>query len=574
MKTVVSLLAVAVLTCTATAADNWRKFLWAELIAFDNTKADFGVGEFLGRMRERPQGVSLLLLEPELFEKHVPLTADRELPASVCAYGSRPCNEEHARQVWTAFQLRDLVGLLRARGVETYASFFLFGTRHPTDPMPDGRPYVDAFIRGTVDFLRDYGFSGLHGADGFGHPRRSLRDRGIPVERCLEEAAKWSDFWMKAATALRAAGFKTYLNTCWTRDPYEAIVRYGVDYRSLARAPFDGFFVESSAGGLTLEGWNYTEESLLDKCTAMLMRLKAAAPDKDLLLLQCFKDGEERFDALRHAPLLVPAEALAMANTFSDGRRTLEGVTGSLADAITRPEWERLDATWTLAFSCPAAVPEGVRVVWDDEALTRECLDLPKRRLASSHTLLAALISHGAVLGGTIPTARALADASLPILVLNPDCYPRQTLEKLRARGGTVVEFGLGVDGFTEHPVKTEPENWLFPLVESRPPSAAFDAAVGKINAVAPVVPSDGRGGFALSSSVEPDGARRILLRNNRPTYHAVEVDVKGVVKTAEILTDDPRLPIRCEARPDGRTRLYVKLPPAGVVLLRTREGR
>jgi len=552
------------------ADDAWRKFLWTELIAFDNTKADYGVGDFLDRMHKRPTGVSLLLLVPELFERHTPLTEDRPLPERACAYGGRPHNEEHARQSWTAFQLRGLVAALKAQGIEAYASFFLFGTRHPTDPRPDGSPYAPFFIDRTTAFLRDYGFTGLHGADGFGHPRQSLNDRGIPVDRCFGEAEKWTAFWQRAAGALRTAGFKTYLNSCWTRDPYEALVRYGVDYRSLAKTPIDGFFVESSVGGLTLEGWNYTEESAFDSRAAMFMRLKAAVPDKDLYLLHCFKDGEERFDALRHAPLLVPNEALTMANTFFDGRRTLAGVTGSLADAISRAEWTSLDATWNLAFSSPDAVPDGVRILWDDEALTEECRELPRRKAASSQTLLSALISRGAVLGGTVPAARALADATLPVLVLNPSCFPQETLAKLRARGGTVIEFGLGVDDFTAHSVEAEPKNWLYPLVESRPSSASFTAAVRKINAVAPVVPSDDRSGFALSSSVEPDGARRILLRNNRPTYHYSEVDVKGTFKEVEILTEDPRLPVRCDDLGSGWTRLYVKLPPMGVVLLRT----
>lgn len=570
----VVLLALSVLiVLPARADDGWCKFLWTELIAFDNTKADYGVADFLGRMSKRPTGVSLLLLEPELFEKHTPLTVDRPLPERACAYGKRPCNEEHARQDWTAFQLRGLVGTLKAHGVEVYASFFEFGRQHPTDPLPDGRPYVSKFVEGTTAFLRDYGFSGLHGADGFAHPRKTLAERGISVERCLDEATKWTSFWQEAAAAFRQAGFKTYLNTCWTRDPYEAIVRYGVDYRTLAKTPIDGFFVESSAGGLILEGWNYTEESVLDKCTAMLARLRAAVPDKELFLLHCFKDGEERFDALRHAPLLVSAEALSMANTFVDGRRTLVGVVGSLADAIGREEWTRLDATWNLAFAFPAALPDGVCVVWDDEALTRECLELPKQKAASSLTLLAALVSRGAVLGGLVSTERARTDAALPVLVLNPACYPRQTLEALRQRGGTVIEFGLGRDAFSEHPVAVEPKNWLYPLVESRPSSQTFAAAVKRINAMSPVVPSDDRGGFALSSAVDPNGMRRILLRNNRPTYHYAEVDVKGRVTKAEILTDDPRQPVRCDCLENGWTRLYVKLPPLGVVMLRIGDG-
>ena len=47
-----------------------RKFLWTELIAFDNTLPDYGVGEFLLRSKFKPDAVSLLLVDSSLFENH------------------------------------------------------------------------------------------------------------------------------------------------------------------------------------------------------------------------------------------------------------------------------------------------------------------------------------------------------------------------------------------------------------------------------------------------------------------------------------------------------------------------
>ena len=39
---------------------SFRKFLWMELIGFDNRQADYGVGEFLSRMPVRPEVISII----------------------------------------------------------------------------------------------------------------------------------------------------------------------------------------------------------------------------------------------------------------------------------------------------------------------------------------------------------------------------------------------------------------------------------------------------------------------------------------------------------------------------------
>ena len=68
---------VAILTLFLAAgaqAEPGRKFLWTELIAFDNAKADYGVGEYLSRMSVKPEGISFLVFDPELFHSHTDLS--------------------------------------------------------------------------------------------------------------------------------------------------------------------------------------------------------------------------------------------------------------------------------------------------------------------------------------------------------------------------------------------------------------------------------------------------------------------------------------------------------------------
>ena len=542
------------------------RFLWVELIGFDNTSRDYGVEAFLSRMPDKPQAVSLLLVESELFEGYKGLSRDYPLPPKACAYGARPFNEERRRQEWSAYQLRDLVAELKRKGIRVYASFFEWGKRDITAAGADGKPYVDTFIRTTTAFLRDFGFDGLHGADGYGHPRRSLKARGLTTASCRTEAAKWAHFWMQAATAFKRSGFDVYLNTCWTRDPYEALVRYGVDYRLLAKAPIDGFIVESSAACLSMEGWNWTPESPLDKCVAMAMRLKAAVPGKRLLLLHCIKDGNEQYNALRHAPMKADAEALAMGCLRYGDQPVFDGVMACLADGIRKDEWAHLHGIWSLAFSGRPMKPDGCRVVWCDAALDNE-VEAVGEGCASSSTLLSALIARGAPIGGAVAVDEAIRDGNMPLLILNPACFPKQTLAKLCARKGTVVLFGRGNDSFVTPPSGEEPKNWLYPLQESRPSDDAVGRTVRELSQVAAVALDGSNPSCALSSFVRTDGTRLVLVRNNRDVYAEASVNVKGACGAITSLTADPSLPVRPKSCPEG-TRFKVKVPPGGAVAL------
>ena len=542
-----------------------RKFLWAELIAFDNTQPDYGVGEYLSRSRFKSDAVSLLLIESSLFEKHRSGGEDFILPEKACSYMGRPYNSERKRQAWTSRQLKGLVAEINSHGVETYASFFEWGRQEvPGTRNGKDEPYSDFFIRQTCAFLRDYGFTGLHAADGYAHPRLDLAMRKLPPARRFEEAAKWGAFWKKAGAAFRKAGFKTYLNTAWKRDPYEAVVRFGYDYRPVSESEIDGWVVESTSAVDELEGWNKTAESSLDKVSAMMVRLAPALRGKEAVLLFGIKDDLEQYNALYHAPTMAEAEAFAAGMVTVDSRRMLSGVMACLSDGLSADEWRKLDSLWRKSFSGKPAKPIGARVVWSERAFEREINEMPELGMASSSTLLAGLIHHGAVVGGAISLEAALADESLPLLVLNPATFPPEELAALERRGADkVVKFGRGVDEFTDHPVSEPPKNWLFPMVESRPPHAAYARARDRVNALSPVVPSPSNPDLVVTGVENEDGSLQIVARSNRPTYLTAEILVDRPVGKVEILSGYPSVPVK-----PGRS-LRAKIPPSGAVALR-----
>ena len=563
---------------------NFSKFVWIELLGFDNTQKDFGVGSWLERQTVKPQAVSLLLEDIGFFHAHAGLEKDFPLPDKVCSYDARPGNEERKRQKWTAWQLRGLVAELKHRGLDVFPSFFERGYFDITRTERDGEPYVDFFIRQTLAFLKDYGFTGLHAADGFGHPRYGIdtwfragyRPDGRKVRFARDEgdwrraAEDWTSFWRKASSAFKRAGYKVYLNTVWTRDPYEALVRYGMDYAALCETDIDGFICESSASVLELEGWNWDEESTLDKSLAMLNRIAACVKGrKELLLLHCIKDGCEQYNALRHAPMRAVAEAIAAGAVRTGSKRALCGEMECLADGISAAEWKLLDAAWDLAFAGEGAAAEGVRVVWSDRGLRNEAETMPKLECASSSTLLAALIHRGAALGGMVDVKEALADRSLPLVILNPATLPDDELAALRERPVQVIELGYGVDEFPVEPTWERKLVWPFPMYEKRPAPEAVDRAVAAINALSPLRPVKGSiGAVSIMSARMLNGTRVVVLRNLTSHYHTARVVVPPDVCSARALTADPMLPVSLAENKEGVHVMSAKVPPDGAVLI------
>ena len=191
---------------TSTAYEKW---VWIELIGFDNRERDYGVGSYLQGIGTIPQGISLLFFTPDFVHAHKGMERELTLPIEVCSYGARPYGKERNRQEWSNYQLRGLVAELQKHGIEVYCSFFnLFHFRvegeaeirksewcaahpelyemkktgeawpviNPLRRFKDGSYYEDLLIRDLMLVMQDYNFDGYHGADGYTSPRLSIAE--------------------------------------------------------------------------------------------------------------------------------------------------------------------------------------------------------------------------------------------------------------------------------------------------------------------------------------------------------------------------------------------------------------
>ena len=111
-------------------------------------------------------------------------------------------------------------------------------------------------------------------------------------------------------------------------------------------------------------------------------------------------------------------------------------------------------------------------------------------------------------------------------------------------------------------------------MFERRPAPEAVDRAVAAINALSPLKPmKSSAGAVSVMSARQADGTRFVVLRNLTSHYHTARLAVPDDVREAAALTADPMLPVTISADKEGVRVMTAKLPPDGVVMIKTKTG-
>jgi len=491
----------------------YDRWLWVELIGFDNELPDCGVQAYLENAGFVPDAVSLFVFNPDFIHTHEGLEEDGLLPFDCGSFGGHPNSYERERQAWTRYQLRGLIGELQRHGIAVLVSVFdIFVAdpwigQHPEvlhvnragdrirsicpwKRLADGTYYGDFFARKLGEVLQDYGFDGYHQADGYCHPRlpayegeysddivgQFVEATGIELPDGLAEAsgdrpevvqqrAAWiwrharpewlrfqaaniAAFCRKVADAVHAQGKWVVANNALTRDPFQALYRFGVDYRLMAEAGVDGFILETVAPGVAIGGEGGRAASLQYDLLAKVMLVKSYVPGLPLHCLNNAHDVNEQWDVLRHGPQLLEREIYCNSSVFrrrSDGtlERCSAGPVVCLADGIQRHEWQWLREWWERGFGARVRRPIGATVVWSDAAHERQLDEYVETRRWTTHKLLYELLAKGAPLH-CIADVRDLAGVSGPLVVLNMHLYPEEEFAAIVAYDrGPVIAIGL-----------------------------------------------------------------------------------------------------------------------------------
>ncbi len=480
----------------------------------------------------------------------------------------------------------------------------------PWKRLADGSFYEDFLLQQLLQLLPDFGFDGWHAADGFGHPRYPIyqgdfsddmveqsgcggdcpvRCDGIPDELKRRAEYIWKNrrlawiefhcrrrtaFFLKLVSGLREIGRKVVVNSCWTREPFEAKYRYGVDNAALSAAGFAGWVIEAPASVIEIEGWRKDECDSLYKFLSSLGRIRASLPAQRLLLLNTIKDTMEQYNCIRHAPMLLEAELSSFGSICFHQNGTshpaLDGIVSCLSDGLSKSEWSWLLQRWNSSFNTKRlGWNQGIRVICDQEALESELRSYSCQPFCSSYHWHWLLLGAGAPLLECVDLSQA-ATAPGPFLLIHPVFYPQEKLRLfLKERGGDVIFCGMKKLPSRKVTIKEAPvfppDSWLDSLPEPGPRRAAVQKLVRQLTekSAAPWILS----GQAHVWQQNTSTGALLFVRNDLHVYQRVRVAVPGNMRKLQAVSEY-LLPIDIEKEASGGSRFSVKLPPQGMVLL------
>jgi hypothetical protein len=658
------------------AQHRYEKWIWVELVGFDNTTGDYGVGGYFEALGFTPQAICLFVSSPDFILQHPGIGTAGALPIDCCMYAAHSYNAKRKRQDWTGTQVRGLVAELHRHGVASYVSVMTWFTHNrfheewltthqemiawenvgpepsnnlnPLKRLKDGSSFEDFFLKQLLAVVDYYGFDGWHAADGWGPAMNNVYDADFSddmVEQFTQATMltlpppyaganqedraflkaradwiwrhhrvawiefyveRWHAFYKKITTALHGAQKSVMVNSALTRDPFEAIYRFGLDYRRLAEAGVDGFVVETGAAAQDLVSGDRNRHY---DYAATLMLMKAYLPDSKLIFLHVIQDHCENFDGLHHQPTAIEKEVLSLATLCHSDRNgrlvpCAAGLMACLGDSIPHAEWTWLHHLWDLGFSGAAKRVDGPIVIWSDRALKNQLADFIVTRRWHAQKLLFNLMERGAPVQAAA-RVEDLGTVGGPLLLINPNTFPEEEIRFIFSlKNRPIVVVGAFSDALPKPdfrfddtgpcplsccvygandlpcPTLSQPvEDTLPPdvmgIVEAhfftielltrgvsdeflRAGAAVISAATSSVRVV------NGFGCVKVMMAEQRHGIHRLILKSDSHAYSKATVELGKKIASAEAITTFPFSPVEFK----GSELRNVVVPNQGAVMI------
>ena len=476
-----------------------QRWYWIELIGFDCEADDYGVGAFLSR-NVTTTGVSLLLAHIDFI-----FCEDELLPPTACSYFGHEYNRERRRQDWTKTQLRGLISELHKHGVKVFFSCFDM-TRTVTDPTMlcygrNGEPhrmmYVlkrdvgEIFVQRIRSVLDEYGFDGLQLADGLSSNRLSVENGDFSPELCLASGIsipdglmnsdvgsyaarrewilqnaryEWIEFLAKRWSDFYALLFDTVkkpiiFNSAWTRDPFEALYRYGLDYSSCQVDRAMAIMVEENSASRAIMatedegGVEHTlgyRDGFAYEYALMQQGIRLYTDGLAQISLMPISDTQEQWDALRHCPTELARSVVKRYNNFVYRSGGFEVCCDApwycLSDGIPAEDWKWLAKQEGYRIPRPDFI-DGFVAVYNKSALRRDVKQFCEKRGYYGFALLCELASGGLNLSASVGLEDACGfKLARGLVVTDLNAYTNGEKQMLAASGLPIIAIGDDVE--------------------------------------------------------------------------------------------------------------------------------
>ncbi|MCL2752493.1 MAG: hypothetical protein FWE62_07050 [Firmicutes bacterium] len=374
---------------------------------------------------------------------------------------------------------------------------------NPLKRFPDGTWFEDYLIAQAARTLADYGMDGLHMADCLFPPNKQINSGdfsddmldqfmtcsgvklpdsivNMPLTKfqnpeiavraavrrdyiwahCREEwirfhADRWARFFKKMCGTLHQIGRQVMVCSAWTTEPFEALYRFGIDYRALGAAGLDIVCIEDQATSVySSEGeeWIRNPRYRIHEHMATPLIMRAYAPDMTHLGFNFAKDSTEECSAINHFPSANEREIWALTAPLylsgDNSRRNLDGLFVCLADGLNASEWKWLKERYRRAFKEEAVKTFSATLVWSDAMQYAFLSEYIASRRWPCQRIVAELSRHGGKIGAAA-RIESLDQIRGAVLVPNIDLLPPSELKMLAGyRHGPVIFTSVSGKGF------------------------------------------------------------------------------------------------------------------------------
>ncbi len=363
--------------------------------------------------------------------------------------------------------------------------------------LADGTYYEDYLIKKIREVIEYYGFDGVQLADGLSCNRPSIpngdfsddtvlqfvdwlkkekktanyavlteltgdrkteyRSRrkyildALYYEFLLFTNDRWKTFYDKFYAVITPQKHIIFINSFWTRDPFEAFYRYGIDYKVAYREDVYALMVEevsTTYPALSKEGRGGFYVSP-DKTRyahyefyLMQMLLKAYLPGWKQISLLPINDTQEQWNAIHDASNELK-RAIYRRNhskVFSGGRfrACAEAPFYCLSDGIPKEDWAALAKWGSLQLPDHIDFAYGYALYYPKDHIVEDARRYIQNKEYNFHKLSAMLLSYGTDISGVI-TEKDVSLYTRPILALFPEYYSERECAALRQTKATVV---------------------------------------------------------------------------------------------------------------------------------------
>ena len=335
--------------------------------------------------------------------------------------------------------------------------------------LSDGQYFEDILIEKFREFTRYYDFDGIQVADGISSYRPALQradmgddlvsqfssDTGISnenlnpvgnsrtaykarrkyiIENLYFEwikwnASRWARFYEKFYSAFSGENRLLYFNSAWTRDPFEAFLRYGIDYKTTmykADAIMDEWAIPANISSVeSKDGVYLPEDKMQDYLNEFMLTqqsIKAYLPEIKQYTMSAIKDTFEQWEIMNVAPMEQESAFFHRNNNFVfDGERFVNASDGPwycLSSGMSKYDWARLNKMESVSRIEEISGTLGFLNVWGD------CIEAEAEKYLKTHNysqsqLKYELFAAGLSIGGAV-RAEDVQKVSSPLLVTNP----------------------------------------------------------------------------------------------------------------------------------------------------------